>query len=234
MGAHFVRHPRHALAIALALLTVLFVLGQQDMPPDDPLYYAEFAREIAKDPAAAFGMASTYPWHMRIGLALPLALFYPLFGVSTLVTNLPCLLAATGILLVVYVAAPTPRAKVCAMVLTATCAPLVRFATTLNVDLPCAALLACSVLWLSWRDRPRWLAAAMAMWFAAFLVKETAIWGAPIWAYAMISDLRTSSWRALEGTLRRSPSASCSLWDISRCAPHCGEIHSPGSERSRT
>ena len=213
---------------------MLFVLGQQDMPPDDPLYYAEFAREIAKDPAAAFGMASTYPWHMRIGLALPLALFYPLFGVSTLVTNLPCLLAATGILLVVYVAAPTPLAKVCAMVLTATCAPLVRFATTLNVDLPCAALLACSVLWLSWRDRPRWLAAAMAMWFAAFLVKETAIWGAPIWAYAMISDLRTSSWRALEGTLRRSPSASCSLWDISRCAPHCGEIHSPGSERSRT
>ena len=225
MVAHFLRHPRHALALALLLQILLFVVGQQDMPPDDPLYYAEFARDIAKDPAAAFGMASTYPWHMRIGLTLPLALLYRVFGVSTLVTNLPCLFAAIGILCVVYVAAPTPRAKVFAMLLAATCAPLARHAATLNVDLPCAALLACSTLWLSWRDRPRWLAAAMAVWFAAFLVKETAIWGAPIWAYAIISDLRSSSLRAV--VRRYAPAvaigAALSLGYLALCAALWGD-----------
>ena len=187
---------RIALAIGIALVIALYIIGQVDMPPDDPLYYAEFARDIALHPGEAFANASTYPWHMRIGLTLPLALLYRVFGVSGFVTNLPCLAAAVGILVVAYIAAPTPRAKAFAVVFGVTCAPLVRHAATLNVDLPCAAMIAWSILCLSKRDRPRWLVAAILTWFAAFLIKETAIWAAPIWIYAVVIDVRATDLRA--------------------------------------
>src|SRR5262245_2184935 len=108
------RAPMLALALAVGFQIVAFAAVQQDMAADDPLYYAEYAHEIALDPAAAFAHPSTYPWNMRIGLTVPLAALYRVFGVSRAVTNLPCLLAALAILAVAFAAAPTPRAKVLA------------------------------------------------------------------------------------------------------------------------
>lgn len=191
------RDPRLALALAMLLVSALYVAIQSDMPPDDPLYYAEFARDLATHPVEALRGASNYPWHMRFGLTVPLALLYRAFGVSALVTNLPCLFAALAILGVAFAAAPTPRAKRYAMILGVTCAPLLRHAATLNVDLPCAALLAASVLCLSRRERPRWIAAAIALWFGAFLVKETAVWAAPVWLYAVVHDVRAAHLRTV-------------------------------------
>lgn len=173
----------------------MFCLIQRDMPPDDPLYYSEFAYQLATDPAAALAPRSTYPWHMRIGLTVPLALLYRAFGVSALVSNLPSLFAALVILLVVFLAMPSPRAKLLSLGFAIACPQLARHAATLNVDLPLASVLALCTLWLTYRERPsgtRWIAAAMAMWFAAFLVKETAIWFAPVWAYVVVTDARAA------------------------------------------
>src|ERR1044072_5857532 len=98
--------PRISLAAVALLLIVFSIVGQGDMPASDPIWYGN----IAHDPAAVFAGTETHPFVMRIGLTMPLALFYQLFGVSPWTTNLPCLLAALGIVAVVYAAAPTPRA----------------------------------------------------------------------------------------------------------------------------
>ena len=188
------------LLLAITLFVASFSLGQQDMPPDDPLYYAEYAHDIAADPHAAFTDPSTYPWNMRIGLTLPIAGAYRAFGVSRATTNVPCLLATLAILLVAFAAVSTPRAKWLVVVFAATCSPLLRHGATLNADLPCGALLACSILALSRRDGPRGslaVALGIAAWFWAFLVKETAIWAIPIWVYAIVVDLRSTPLRAV-------------------------------------
>jgi hypothetical protein len=188
----------YALVLALVLETAIVVASQGDIPTADPLWYAVIGNRIAIDPSEAFAAPTTHPFEMRIGLTVPLAGLYRVFGVSTLVTDLPCLLAALAILLVVYAAAPTPRAKLVGLVLGVASAALVREASVLSVDLPSAALMACSILWLSRRDRPRgsrWLIAAVGAWFAAFLVKETALWCLPVWLYAIVRDLRDAPWR---------------------------------------
>ncbi len=187
------RQPWTALVVALVLETALIVASQGDFVPADPLWYADLGNQIATDPGAAFAAPLNHPFHMRVGLTVPLALFYRMFGVTTLVTNLPCLLAALGVLLVAYAAAPTPRAKRLALLFGLACPALLRETYLLNVDLPCAALMACSILFLSRSDRRRgawWLVGAVAVWMAAFLVKETAIWCIPIWIYAIVRDLR--------------------------------------------
>jgi 4-amino-4-deoxy-L-arabinose transferase-like glycosyltransferase len=108
---------------------------------------------------------------MRLGLTGPIALFYRRFGVSALATNLPCLLAGLGIIAIAYAAAPTPRARLLAVLFAVACTPLVADAHELNPDLPCAAVMAASILCLARRDRPRgawWVIGAAILWFAAF------------------------------------------------------------------
>jgi len=192
------RRPWLALVLVLAAQVIVFVASQGDFVANDPLWYADIAHRIALDPAELFASADNHPFFMRIGLTVPLALLYRAFGVSTLVTDLPCLAAALGIVIVVYAAARTPRAKLLGMLFCLGCAPLMRGAGLLGPDLPCAALMACSILWLARRDRPRgalWVVGAVVAWFAAFLVKEPALWCAPIWLYAIARDLRAAGAR---------------------------------------
>jgi hypothetical protein len=206
--------PWHALVLALALEVVIVVAAQGDLPTADPLWYAAVAHRIAADPAAAFAAPTTHPFEMRVGLTVPLAGLYRVFGVSTPVTDLPCLVAALVILLVVYAAAPTPRAKLLGLAFGVASTTLVREASVLLVDLPCAALMACSILWLSRRDRPRgawWLVAAVCAWFAAFLVKETALWCSPAWIYAIGCDLRGAPWRRVTRTFAPALAAGLAL-----------------------
>jgi hypothetical protein len=77
--------------------------------------------------------------------------------------------------------------------------PLLRQGALLNIDLPAAALVAFSVLCLSRRERARgraWLVVGIVGWFAAFLVKETALWAVPIWLLVIVRDLRRTGARA--------------------------------------
>jgi hypothetical protein len=184
-----------ALAVALIGFACVVLLSQQDFVAADPLWYAG----IAKDPGQIFHTHELHPFVMRIGLTLPLALIYRTLGVSTWTTNLPALLSALAIIAIVYAAAPTPRAKLVGLVFAVTCVPLLRHGSLLNVDLPCSAAMAASVLCLARRDRPRgavWLVGAVAAWFFAFLVKESAIWLAPVWIYALVVDFRQRRLRA--------------------------------------
>jgi hypothetical protein len=188
-----VQRPWLALVAALVVETLVFLLGPVDFVVSDPLWYANLAHRLSIDPAEVFATHDTFPFVMRIGLTVPMAVLYRVFSPSPLVTNLPCLLAALGVVLVVWAAAPTPRAKWLAMLLSVSCVPLMRHTAVLNVDLPCAALMACSILWLSWRDRPRgtwWLVGAVIAWVMAFLVKEAALWCGVVWIYALVVDVR--------------------------------------------
>ncbi len=192
---------RVALLVAIVLEVLILVASQGDFAASDPLWYADIAHHISVAPGEFFTDPPRHPFQMRVGLTLPLALIYRVFGVSLLTTNLPAILAALGILLVVYAAAPTPRAKLCGLVLVLACTPLVRYASMLNVDLPAAALMAAVTLFLARRERSTaWVVLAMVTWFAAFLVKETALWCAPIWVYVALVDLRA---RGLRSAARR-------------------------------
>jgi len=187
------RRPWIALLLALVAMCALFAVGQPDFVASDPLWYAEIAHNMSAAPASVFASHDLHPFVMRVGLTGPLALIYALFGVSSSTTNLPSLLAALAILGVIYAAMPTPRAKLVGLAVGVCSIPLLQNAMILNVDLPCAALMAVTVLWLGFRDRPRgawWLAGAAAAWLAAFLVKEVAIWCAPVWIYAVVCDVR--------------------------------------------
>ncbi len=192
--------PWLALVLALIIESAALIAGRGDFVASDPLWYANIAHQLSISPAEVFASHDTHPFVMRLGLTVPLAILYRAFGVSTLVSNLPCLLGALGILVVVYAAAPTPRAKLLGMLFGAASIPLVRNASILNVDLPSAALMGCAILCLARRHRPRgagWLVAAVVAWFAAFLVKESALWCSVVWLYAVVCDLRGAGMRAV-------------------------------------
>lgn len=81
------------LVLALGL-RLLFLVG---MTGSDDLHYATFARQVA---AGSFH-PSTYFQSLRLGIILPTALGYRLFGVSTATTVwFPVLMSLTGILVV--------------------------------------------------------------------------------------------------------------------------------------
>lgn len=189
--------PWTALTVALIVEVIILIASQGDFAASDPLWYADIAHHISFDAGEFFTDPPRHPFQMRVGLTLPLALIYRVFGVSMLTTNLPAILAALGIMLIVYVAAPTPRAKLIGLVFVLACTPLVRFASMLNVDLPAAALMAAVALFLARRERgTAWVLLAMVTWLAAFLVKETALWCAPLWIYVAVVDLRATGLRA--------------------------------------
>jgi hypothetical protein len=206
--------PWLALVAALAVHAALWLAAQRDLAAADPLWYATWADKLAFHPAELFAAHNTYPFVMRLGLTAPIALAYRLFGVSTLATNLPCLLAGLAIIAIAYAAAPTARSKLLAVLFAATCTPLLADGHELNPDLPCAAAMAASILCLARRDRPRgawWVAGAAVLWFAAFQIKEVAVWCAPVWLYAVIRDLRDRGGRWVVHTFGPAAAAGAAL-----------------------
>jgi len=180
-------------------MIALFAEGRPDFVASDPLWYASIARQLETAPKSLFALHDLHPFVMRLGLTTPLAVLYRLFGVSDVTTNLPALLAALTILIVVYTTASTPRAKLVALGIGVFSTALIQNALILNVDLPCAALMAVSIACLTRNDGPRgawWLVGTVVAGFAAFMVKEVAVWCVPVWIYAAAVDLRARSWRA--------------------------------------
>ena len=193
--------PIRVLAIALTVQIAVFVVARVDTPSDDPLAYSENAHAIATDFDEFFTDPPNHPFAMRVGITMPLAVIYRVVGAGPLTTHLPSLLAAVAILLVVYTAAPTAHAKLAGIGFTVCSTLLMRHASELDVDLLCGAAIAVMLLLLSRRDRSTWLiAGAVVVWFFAFLIKETAIWFAPAWIYAIVVDLRAAGWRTVART----------------------------------
>ena len=190
---------RGGIVVAGIGLLAMMVAAIGDYPASDPIWYAQIANRLAHAPDALHGISS-HPFEMRVGLTVPLAVLYRLLGVSPLVTTLPSILAALGALVIAVTAQRTPRGRWIAIAFTLTSLSLVQTGSVLGADLPCGTLIAASVLGLERRADPRgrwWLVGAALAWFAAFLVKETAVWVAPVWLYAFAVDLRCTGRRAL-------------------------------------
>jgi hypothetical protein len=185
--------------LVLVVESALFLAARTDAPASDPIWYAALSHEIAVDPSHVFSGQDSHPFVMRIGLTVPLALLYRLAGTSPIVTAVPMIGAALLVLLVAFVAASTLRARMLALLMVLTSGPLLVNATELGVDLPCGALLALCVLCLHRRETHprRWIVAAVVSWFAAFLVKETALWLLPVWIYVVVVDTRARGRREL-------------------------------------
>src|SRR5206468_2038356 len=119
-----------------------------------------------------------------------------------------------AILAIAYAAATTARGKLLAVAFAAVCTPLWLDGRELTPDLPCAAAMAASILCLARRDRPRgagWVAGAAVLWFAAFQIKEVAVWCAPAWIYAAIRDLRDRGGRRVVRTFAPAAAIGAAL-----------------------
>jgi hypothetical protein len=185
--------PWIALGFAMAVHTVLFLAVQRDLSTADPMYYARHGYDLAFDPSHLSSKREDMVFVARLGVTVPLAVLYRMFGASLIVTNLPSLFAGLAIMVIAFAAASTPRAKLLAVLFAMVCTPLVVDGRDLTPDLPAAAMMAASILCLSRRDRPRgswWVVGAAVAWFIAFQTKEVAVWCAPVWVYAIIRDLR--------------------------------------------
>jgi len=187
-----VAQPLSWLVLALVLESALLVKGQGDFVASDPLWYADIAHNISTgDFQLVFSPTDHHPFVMRVGLTVPLAGLYRLFGVSTLVSNLPAILSGLACIVLLFLVAPTRRAKAIALGYGLTSVALLHEANLLNIDLPCAVLLGYSVWFMQRRDEHRlWLLLAAVTAVAAFLVKETAVWCAPIWLWVVVVDAR--------------------------------------------
>lgn len=193
------RRPWIGLLVVLVTYVARWLVLQYDLHASDPLWYAEVANDLAFHTSGLFAQHNTYPFVMRLGVTVPIALAYRVVGVSTFVTNLPCLIAGVSIIAISYAAVETPRTKWLAMGFCLVCTPLWLDGRELTPDLPCGAAMALSILCLARRGRPRgagWLVAAVVIWFLAFQIKEIAIWCAPVWAYAVLCDLRDRGGKA--------------------------------------
>jgi hypothetical protein len=188
---------RGLLAIAVVVQVAVFVLVPRDSPTDDPLAYAENAHAIATDAPGYFTQARTHPFAMRLGLTVPLAAIYRTVGAGPLSTHVLSLFASIAILAAVHAAAPTVRAKCCGIGFAACSLVVATRGAMLDVDLLCGAVIAWMLVMLGRRDRSVWwTVGAVVAWFYAFLVKETALWFAPVWLYVVAVDLRARGWRA--------------------------------------
>lgn len=191
----FLSSPWTALLGTLVVQAILMITGRPDFIASDPLWYANIAHRISLAPSEVFTPTDLHPFVMRIGLTLPLGWLYSMFGVSSLVSMVPNLVAALGITAILFAAAPSQRAKYLVLFFTTMSVPLIRHGSILGVDLPCTALLALVLFCLA-RARQTsgsaWLATAAVAWFAAFLVKETAVWCFPAWIYLIVVELRAS------------------------------------------
>jgi hypothetical protein len=195
--------PWIVLVLAMVVHTALFFAVQRDLATADPLYYARHAHDLAFDRSHLSSNGDDVVFAMRLGLTVPLGLLFRLFGASLVVTNLPSLFAGLGIMAIAYAAASTPRAKLLAVLFAMVCTPLLVDGRELTPDLPCGAVMAASILCLSRRDRPRgswWVVGAAVAWFAAFQIKEVAVWCAPVWVYAILRDLRDRGARCVVRT----------------------------------
>lgn len=141
------------------------------------------------------GLPETFDF--RLGVILPVALIYKIFGVTILTTHLYPLCAALALIAIVWLALPGRKARLFGLALCLTSVPLFDGAVDLYPDLIAAAWMAASVALLdartgnavragSWSLVP---VLAVACAFCAFLAKESAYWVLPVWLFVSVRDM---------------------------------------------
>jgi hypothetical protein len=183
------------LLLFLFLYITLWFLYPHEFIASDPWAYSLRAFEISDD----FKFGDNHVFSHRIGVTLPIALLYTIFGVNIITTNLWLLCAALLIVVVVWSALPDKTSKIIGAALCITSVPLFTASVALYPDIIATAFMASSTLVLFRRktviEAPvrAWLLtpiSAIFMLFMAFLAKESAYWVLPLWALAFIADVR--------------------------------------------
>lgn len=193
-------HPRLESRLRLCCVLLLFVLLWTVYPhqfiASDPWAYSYNAWRIAR--GEFFCNPGNHPFSHRLGVTLPVALCYAVFGVSIRTTHIWPLLAGLLLVITVWSALPDERSRNIGLLLSLGCMPLLKGMTILLPDLIVAAFLGLSSLLLYRRRavlqrgaRYRLLPViAVAALFLAFLAKLTAWWGIPFWLIVFLVDLR--------------------------------------------
>jgi hypothetical protein len=161
----------------------------------DEYYYAARAYGVLEG-----GLRSEFGGHVfghRVGVYLPVAAVYAVFGATPHTTNLVLLAAAVTILWVVCTSLPDVRTRWFGTLFVVTCVPLLIGTTELLPDLLLAAYLAVPAAVLngracrsSSRSLCRGGVLAAAFWFLALMTKENAYWLSPVWLGALCLDLK--------------------------------------------
>lgn len=187
-------HRACLLSVLLGLL-LLWAFTPQEYVASDPGNYSRRAFNILQNG----DLGSSHVFGHRLAVTLPVALFYTLFGVNILATNVWPLIAVIVLTVTVWLALPDKRSKCLGVVLCLLCVPLLDSAVVLLPDIIAAAFMGLSSLVLFKRrsalqeDRRRWLLvplAAVSLLFFAFLAKMSAYWVLPLWALALVADVK--------------------------------------------
>lgn len=187
------------LVLSMLLYIGLWLLYPHSMLPSDPWAYSTTAFKISE--GRFLENLTSHPFNHRLGITFPTAVFYKLFGVDILTTNLWPLCMALLILVVVWKATDTARSKSMALILTISCIPLFRANVALFPDIAAAGFMALSCLILYRRETyaisARWWlfpAAAVMFLFFGFLAKASAYWVIPFWLIVGFQDGRRREW----------------------------------------
>lgn len=188
------------LLLVLLSYCMLWLISPQLFKVGDPWGYSEIAAHVAR--SEGFGDHN----HLeviehRIGIILPTALFFKLFGVSILTTNITPLLSSLLIIVIVWLSLPDKRSRCIGAILSLTSIALLRSATELLPDVTATAFMALSFYFLLLRKKvvheqggrlsvliP---IAAMTALFIGFIAKLTAYWAIPLWFWAFAVDFNS-------------------------------------------
>jgi hypothetical protein len=192
-----------AAALALGLITqvLLWCLYRHEFDVSDPWAYSSRAFGIYDrlDPGSRTSIFSH-----RVGITVPVAAIYAIFGVNIFTTHLWPLVSTLLVTACVWLALPTAQSRVVGVVLCALSAALLRASTKLYPDMIAGAFMGWSVLILSfrqkltaWRAGPVLAAASIFCLFVAFLVKESFYWAIPVWIVAYVADRKSSEHASL-------------------------------------
>jgi len=179
------------LVVILLFYVALWLMCPQEFIPSDPWYYSKRSFAIIQ----GLGFGDNYIFSHRLGVTVPVAVIYSLFGADILTTNLWPLCTALMVIVIVWLALPDQKSKIIGALLCLTSVPLLKNSVTLFPDLIATPFMAFSSLLLFRRKQGMgqgfWLAMpllAIASLFFAFLAKESAYWVLPLWFFALFSD----------------------------------------------
>jgi len=190
------------LVVILLFYVALWLISPQEFIPSDPWYYSKRAFAITQ----GLGFGDNYIFSHRLGVTVPVALLYSLFGADILTTNLWPLCTALMVIVIVWLALPDQKSKIIGALLCLTSLPLLKNSVTLFPDLIATPFMAFSSLLLF--RRKQWIMMqglgmvippllAIACLFLAFLSKESAYWVLPLWFFALFSDRKAPDFALL-------------------------------------
>lgn len=187
---------RIPLPVALVVFATLWTYTPQEFVASDPWQYSLNAHRFTE--GSFFSSPDNHPFHHRLGVTAPVALFYKLFGITILSTHLWSLCAALLVLCTIWWASSGGRAGALALLFGLCCVPLFKAATSLYPDLIVAAFLGLSSLLLYRRKRSLqgggwsllYPVGAVLFLFVAFLAKLSAWWVLPLWGVVFVQDVR--------------------------------------------